>query len=147
VERYHPYAFISYERKNLGKPYTLNAFNKSYAAAMARIGLTTAKVEGRSPHGHRHAYGRRLTRAGIDPIIRKKALHHASLESQIPYTTQGIADVTRAFSEATESLEKLSSVRQENKTFSNWEDFMRAGFEDIDPSNYFSGPNPKFRSI
>ena len=82
TERHHPYAFISYEQDSLGQPYTLNAFNKNYAAAMARIGLSASKIDGLSPHGHRHAYGRRLASAGVDPIIRKKRfiIHHLSLK-------------------------------------------------------------------
>jgi integrase len=145
IERLHPYAFISYEKLSLGKPYTLNAFNVNYAAAMARINLITAKVEGRSPHGHRHAYGRRLTRAGIDPMIRKKAMHHFSLESQIPYTTPGFADVNQAFSQAAERIEQSSTTGNRNQPFSNWDDLLNAGFEDVDPSNLFSGPSPKLR--
>ncbi|WP_342624343.1 gamma-mobile-trio recombinase GmtY [Pseudomonas alkylphenolica] len=145
IERHHPYAFVSYEKRNLGKPYTLNAFNENYAAAMARIGLSTAKVEGRSPHGHRHAYGRRLTRAGIDPIMRKKALHHSSLESQAVYTAPGIADVTQALSQATERLEELSPGGSAIQPFSNWDDLMKTGFEDIDQRGLLSGPHAKLR--
>lgn len=124
IERHHPYAFVSYEKRTLGQPYTLNAFNENYAAALARLGLFAAKVEGRSPHGHRHAYGRRLTRAGVDPVVRKKALHHSSLESQGVYTTPGIADVNQVLAKATERLEELSAEGQTIRSFRYWSDFM-----------------------
>ncbi|MCF7532172.1 gamma-mobile-trio recombinase GmtY [Pseudomonas petrae] len=107
TERHHPYAFISYEKKSLGKPYTLNAFNENYRAALARIGLLSNKIEGRSPHGHRHAYGRRLVRANIDPIMIKKALHHSNLESQGVYTAPSVTDVSEVLSNATELLRNI----------------------------------------
>lgn len=146
VERHHPYAFVSYEKKHIGQPYTLNSFNENYAGALARISLSAAKIDGRSPHGHRHAYGRRLTRAGVDPIIRKKALHHASLESQTVYTAPGIAEVTQSLVQATERLEVLSQKGQAIKPFSNWSDLIKTGFEDIDPSGLLSGTHARLRS-
>lgn len=145
IDRHHPYAFVSYEKDTLGQPYTLNAFNKNYAAAMARIGLSTAKIEGRSPHGHRHAYGRRLTRAGIDPVMRKKALHHSSLESQAVYTAPGIADVSQALERASKCLDEHPAEGQLIQPFSNWDDLLKTGFEDNDPRGLLSGPNAKLR--
>lgn len=145
IERHHPYAFVSYEKRNLGRPYTLNAFNKNYVAALARLGLGAAKIEGRSPHGHRHAYGRRLTRAGIDPVMRKKALHHSSLESQAVYTAPGIADVNQALEQASGRLDELSTKGLIIQPFSNWDDLVKTGFEDIDPRGLLSGPHPKLR--
>lgn len=109
AERHHPYAFISYEKRSFGKPYTLNAFNENYSAALARIGLLSNKIEGRSPHGHRHAYGRRLTRANVDPIMIRKALHHSSLESQGVYTTPSVLDVSEALTNAAELLRNIAT--------------------------------------
>ncbi|WP_330207347.1 gamma-mobile-trio recombinase GmtY [Pseudomonas sp. AM14(2022)] len=146
VERYHPYAFVSYEKKSLGQPYTLNAFNENYAAALARLGMLPAKVEGRSPHGHRHAYGRRMTRAGIDPVMRKKALHHSSLESQAVYTSPGIADVSHALTEASQRLEASPEPQGSPvSSFTNWDELLKTGFEDIDPAGLLSGANAKLR--
>ncbi len=145
IERHHPYAFVSYEKRTLGKPYTLNAFNKNYAAALARVGLSAAKVEGRSPHGHRHAYGRRLTRAGIDPVLRKKALHHSSLESQAVYTAPGIADVSQALERASGRLDELPAESRLIQPFSNWDELVKTGFEDIDQRGLLSGPYSKLR--
>ncbi|WP_166364439.1 gamma-mobile-trio recombinase GmtY [Pseudomonas akapageensis] len=147
IDRHHPYAFVSYEQDSLGQPYTLNAFNKNYAAAMARVGLSTSKVEGRSPHGHRHAFGRRLTRAGVDPVIRKKALHHSSLESQVVYTAPGIADVSQALDQASKRLDEHPADSRLIQTFSNWDEVINTGFEDIDPIGLLSGPNAKLRKV
>jgi hypothetical protein len=67
----HPFAFVSQS----GEPYTLRAYNFAHARAVRRIDLVPAKDNGTTPHGHRHAYGQRITDAGIDPLYRKKALH------------------------------------------------------------------------
>lgn len=145
TDRHHPYAFVCYEKDALGQPYTLNAFNKNYDAAISRIGLSTAKIEGRSPHGHRHAYGRRLTRAGIDPVVRKKALHHSSLESQAVYTALGIADVSQALGQASKQMGEHSAESRLIQQFSNWDELLKTGFKDIDPRGLLSGPNAKLR--
>jgi integrase len=174
IDRHHPYAFVSYEKHTLGKPYTLNAFNKNYAAALARVGLSAAKVEGRSPHAHRHAFGRRLTRAGVHPRFIMKAMHHASLESQIVYTTPGIDEVSQVLEQASKRLDEVlagrrlveppstdelsevleqksgrldevSAVQRLMQPFSNWDELVKTGFEDVDPRGMLSGPHPKLR--
>lgn len=85
-ERDHPFAFINLYREPIGAMYTLTQYNKAHAAACERIGLTVGKVLGTTPHGHRHAYGRRLSKAGIDKALIRRFMHHASLESQEVYT-------------------------------------------------------------
>ncbi|QVL21437.1 site-specific integrase [Pseudomonas qingdaonensis] len=104
VERDHPYAFVSYEKSAIGAPYTLQAFNGNYKRALARIGEIASKSEGRSTHGHRHAYGRRLSRAEISPEIIRKAMHHTSLESQKVYTTPSISEISSGLKSAEERL-------------------------------------------
>jgi integrase len=145
TDRHHPYAFVSYEQDSLGQPYTLNAFNKNYSSAMARIGLSTSKAEGRSPHGHRHAFGRRLTRAGVDPVMRKKALHHLSLESQVVYTSPAIAEVSHTLDQATKRMHEHPAESCSIQTFSNWDELLMTGFEDIDPQGLLSGPHVKLK--
>ncbi|WP_256671995.1 gamma-mobile-trio recombinase GmtY [Pseudomonas sp. SG-MS2] len=86
IERDHPFAFINLNRAPLGAMYTLTQYNKAHAAACERIGLTVSKTQGTTPHGHRHAYGRRLLNAGIDKLLIRRFMHHASLESQEVYT-------------------------------------------------------------
>lgn len=85
VDRPHPFAFINLYREPVGAMYTLTQYNKAHAAACARIGLSVGKALGTTPHGHRHAYGRRLHRAGVDKAFIRRFLHHASLESQETY--------------------------------------------------------------
>lgn len=86
TDRLHPFAFINLSREPIGEMYCLGQYNKAHAAACKRIGLKVGKALGTTPHGHRHAYGRRLRTAGVDRAFIKKFMHHASLESQEPYT-------------------------------------------------------------
>lgn len=86
LERDHPFAFINLNREPVGAMYTLTQYNKAHAAACQRIGLTVSKALGTTPHGHRHAYGRRLRNAGVDKSLIRRFMHHASLESQEVYT-------------------------------------------------------------
>src|SRR5690606_40089874 len=127
LECHHPYAFISFDSRYLGNPYTYNAFNQSYAAGLRRIGLEPNKSVGLDPHGHRHNYGRRLTGAGVDPLIRKKCLHHASLESQVPYTMPSSVKVSEALFQATQQLQ-LGSAREKIPASFDWNMLAAHGF-------------------
>lgn len=139
ADAHHPYAFVSFDSKSFGNPYTINAFNQNYAAALRRIGLEPNKAEGLGPHGHRHNYGRRLTQAGIEPMIRKKCLHHKSLESQTIYTLPGNQDVSNMLSVASEQL-----ARPDVKMMStDWKTLVEHGFEDIDPQRLYTGEWPR----
>jgi integrase len=84
--RPHPFAFINLNHDPKGAMYTLTQYNRAHAAACARIGLVVGKALGTTPHGHRHAYGRRLSQAGVDKALIRRCMHHASLESQEVYT-------------------------------------------------------------
>ncbi|WP_354687536.1 gamma-mobile-trio recombinase GmtY [Cupriavidus necator] len=86
LDRDHPFAFINLRRSPLGERYCLAQYNKAHAAACKRIGLQVGKALGTTPHGHRHAYGRRLMNAGIDRAFIRRFMHHASPESQEVYT-------------------------------------------------------------
>lgn len=145
LERRHPYAFVSFAKSSIGNSLTLNAYNQSYKSSMARIGFDVSKPEGRSPHAHRHAYGRRLSNAKVDPLIIKKALHHSSLNSQSVYTQPGVRDVTIACEQAAEQLDRQEHVVFRNDVELSWGSIMETGFEDIDPDSLFSGKYPKFR--
>jgi len=104
MERDHPFAFINLNRAPLGAMYTLTQYNKAHAAACERIGLTVSKTLGTTPHGHRHAYGRRLLNAGIDKQLIRRFMHHASLESQEIYTQ---ASSREAMAELTAAAQRL----------------------------------------
>lgn len=138
IERNHPYAFVSFHRNHLGNPYTLNAFHDSYRQGLKRIGLKPSKSKGLSPHSHRHSYGRRLRRAGVQPIVIKKCLHHASMESQGVYTTPTIKEITASLNAATEHL---LNPKQESEYVDtpSWDVLVQHGFEDIDPDGLFTG--------
>ena len=78
----HPYAFTNRD----GQPYSHRMFRKAHKLGVERIGLVYEKIEGTTPHGHRHAYGQRLARNGADPLLVKNAMHHASITSSQTYT-------------------------------------------------------------
>lgn len=142
IERNHPYAFVSFHRDHTGNPYTLNAFHDNYRQGLKRIGLKPCKADGLSPHSHRHSYGRRLRRAGVPEIMIKKCLHHASLESQVVYTTPTIKEVTASLNAATQQLlNPAEPVEQIGRP--SWEVLTERGFNDIDPDGLFTGKYPK----
>lgn len=104
LDRDHPFAFINLSREPVGAMYTLTQYNKAHAAACERIGLTVAKALGTTPHGHRHAYGRRLRNAGIDKALIRRFMHHASLESQEVYTQVNSREALAALEVAAQRL-------------------------------------------
>jgi len=104
VERGHPFAFINLNGEPVGAMYTLTQYNKAHAAACERIGLTVGKALGTTPHGHRHAYGRRLRNAGIDKPFIRRFMHHASLESQRVYTQANTREILATLEAAAQRL-------------------------------------------
>lgn len=104
IERDHPFAFINLHREPVGAVYTLTQYNKAHAAACERIGLTVGKGLGTTPHGHRHAYGRRLRNAGVDKALIRRFMHHASLESQEVYTQANTREALAALEAAAKRL-------------------------------------------
>lgn len=145
INRSHPYAFVSFHRHHLGNAYTLNAFHDNYRKSLKRIGLEPNKAEGLSPHSHRHSYGRRLRRAGVDAIIIKKCLHHASIESQTVYTTPTAKDITLSLNAATERLSNFNQ-NHEQVVIPSWEVLTQSGFEDIDPGRFFTGKYARLKN-
>ncbi|RDK05267.1 gamma-mobile-trio recombinase GmtY [Cupriavidus lacunae] len=104
MERDHPFAFINLNREPVGAMYTLTQYNKAHAAACERIGLTVSKALGTTPHGHRHAYGRRLRNAGVDKEFIRRFMHHASLESQEVYTQANFRETLAELEAAAQRL-------------------------------------------
>lgn len=105
IERGHPFAFINLHREPVGAMYSLTQYNKAHAAACERIGLTVGKPLGTTPHGHRHAYGRRLRIAGVDKALIRRFMHHASLESQEVYTQTNTREAMAALEAAAQRLQ------------------------------------------
>ncbi|MBQ4848447.1 gamma-mobile-trio recombinase GmtY [Pseudoalteromonas sp. MMG005] len=145
VDRQHPYAFISFEESHAGKPLTINAFKDAYKKALYRIGKAPTKVEGLSPHGHRHAMGRRLERANLHPRIIQKVMHHSSLSSQEPYTAPGIERVNQALQAGYAALESNDITNKTKVVTPSWEELMKCGFDDIDLDRAFTGNFSKVR--
>lgn len=104
IDRDHPFAFINLCREPIGGMYCLGQYNKAHAAACERIGLTVGKALGTTPHGHRHAYGRRLKNGAIDKALIRRFMHHASMESQEVYTQANTREMRAALEAATQKL-------------------------------------------
>jgi integrase len=111
IERDHPYAFINLSRGPMGAMYTLTQYNKAHAAACERIGLAVGKALGTTPHGHRHAYGRRLCSAGVDKPLIRRFMHHSSEESQEVYTQATAREVLAALDTAVQRLRDKNTGR------------------------------------
>ena len=71
-------------------------FRKAHKLAIERIGLEYGKLQGTTPHGHRHAYGQRLAGNGADPLLIKNAMHHASIISSQTYTEPSAIQIRRS---------------------------------------------------
>lgn len=104
IDRGHSFAFINLSREPAGKMYCLGQYNKAHAAACKRIGLPVGKALGTTPHGHRHAYGRRLKNADIDMALIRRFMHHASPESQEVYTQPNTREAQEALEAAAQRL-------------------------------------------
>jgi hypothetical protein len=127
----------------VGSVYSIESYKQMHRRAVERIGLIASRLCGTVPHGHRHAYGRRLARAGVDPVLRKKALHHKGLASQAVYTAPNMTEVTRTLNAAAGKLDELTLEGRTvtpNLERAKW---LAFGFEDIDPDGLISGGSPK----
>lgn len=111
VKRNHPFAFVNLRGGTLGEPYSLSKYHEAHAAAIERIGLTPSKALGTTPHGHRHAYGNRLMRAGVPSEMRRRLMHHVSLFSQEIYTRPTREQALRELSSAGERLRAIANDR------------------------------------
>ena len=140
-ERSHPYAWIVLEGPTAGGSYALENFKQAHGRAVRRIGLTVGKLCGTTLHAHRHAYGRRLMRAGIDPLLRKKALHHKSLSSQAVYTAPSMREAMQALDAALTSLNQTGQAKPQPNL--DLQQLLAYGFADVDPDGLLSGLAPK----
>lgn len=105
TRRDHPFLFVNLGRGDIGSMYKLPTFNDAHAKACRRIGLEPAKRLGTTPHGHRHAYGQLIRKAGLGESYIKMMLHHSSVESQKVYTQPGAKELAEEIRLAQERLE------------------------------------------
>lgn len=147
VRRDHPFAFVNFNGPNIGDPYAMESFSKStsdgaekgaHAAAVKKIGLVSAKDQGTTDHGHRHAFGMRVRKAGISPKEIQVAMHHKSIESQLVYGEPTASEVSITMEEASRRLDEGSPAQSLPDLATYW-------FKDVDPLGLFSGPFPKLK--
>ncbi len=117
LQRAHPYAFVNVIRGRKGEIYKKAAFRQAHYEAVQRVGLVPSRVDGTTPHGHRHAYGRRLARAGVSGEDIQYYMHHCSFESHLVYTRPFQRQIIEALSEAAARLNGASESRQ-------WDSFV-----------------------
>lgn len=91
-----PWAFLTKD----GQPMGTAAYADSLRAAVRKIGLTSAKWSGTTPHGLRHAYGQQLNESGMDEKSGQVAMHHCHPGSQAVYREVSSAQVAQALSTA-----------------------------------------------
>lgn len=85
----HPFAFTN----SRGEPETIKNFQQIYKKAVERIGLDFGLPYGTSEHCHRHAYGFRLSEAGLSQVEIQKAMHHKSPLSCLVYIKPTLEEV------------------------------------------------------
>jgi len=105
----HPFLFVSQKAGFRGDPYTVDSYRQAHARAVRRIGLVPAKALGTTPHGHRHAYGRRLAAAEADELTTQRVMHHKSPASQAVYTAPPVAALAAVLATAQSRLAGLEA--------------------------------------
>lgn len=104
MERSHPFAWVNLSQEPKGGMYCLMQYWRAHARACRRIGLEVGKELGTTPHGHRHAYGRRLAAGGLSEDYIRRCLHHAGLDSQGVYTSPTTQQIRDSLLEGAERL-------------------------------------------
>ncbi|MFM0337960.1 gamma-mobile-trio recombinase GmtY [Paraburkholderia fungorum] len=107
--RNHPYAFMNTGREPKGAPYKIGKFEESHADAVRRIGLIPAMHLGTHAHGHRHAYGTRLRKAGVSEEMIRRFMHHVDPSSQKVYTAADRAECIEHLAKAVDRLNTMSA--------------------------------------
>lgn len=119
IPRPHPYAWITLNGSNAGGMFTMEHYDRSHARAVRRIGLIPAKNQGTTPHGHRHAYGKRLESFGLHMKVIKTCMHHQSIESQAVYTEKDSRDRTKELNDS-ETRMRAGTPINETQLHEKW---------------------------
>lgn len=111
--RAHPYAFMNIAREPRGEIYKLGKLSNSHAAAVRRIGLEPSQELGTHEHGHRHAYGQRLRKAGVSEEMIRRFMHHTDISSQKVYTAPTREECAK---EIADGLSRLNGATSQLRT-------------------------------
>jgi hypothetical protein len=109
LERQHPYAFMNILGEPVGGIYQMGKFETSHAAAVRRIGLEPSRHLGTHIHGHRHAYGKRLRKAGVPKEMVRRFMHHTHIDSQDVYTQADYAECLDHLGAAVKRLDGMTA--------------------------------------
>jgi integrase len=88
-------------------------------------GLTPSRVEGTTPHGHRHAYGGRLARAGVSGADIQRYMHRCSSESHLVYAKPLQSEVASALKRAAKRLSDRGGLHHWDSCVDEFEYLMR----------------------
>ncbi|MBZ9692211.1 gamma-mobile-trio recombinase GmtY [Clostridium sp. M14] len=115
IKDIHPFAFVAHSPNELGEMMPLRTQTDSYNRAIEKIGLIVGKEYGTTPHGHRHAYGQRLKKSNVNPLIIQRAMHHRCMKSQETYTEPTIAEITATLNSGTTSLNNGCAISMQTE--------------------------------
>lgn len=101
-----PFAWLNTDPLYGGEDLTIGSYTDGRRSAVHRIGLPFRKSEGTTPHGGRHAYGKRLKAAGLDGPMIQRCMHHRSPDSHLVYTAQEVHEINRTLNAALNNMSK-----------------------------------------
>lgn len=112
----HPFLFTNLK----GEPFDINSFKKEHKRAFQSLGLDIEyKLEnGTTPHCHRHSYGTRCYKAGLDDLTIQRMMHHKNIKSQEKYKHLTKSEIqaelkTKGFKPATTKIQELEAYSNE----------------------------------
>ncbi len=106
----HPYLFVNLDASRadtFGAPYRIESYTDQLERAVERIGLRSAKDNGTTSHGLRHAYAQSLRASGVSEKAIQIAMHHKSPLSQQVYTRPTKRVVARELDQAHTRIREL----------------------------------------
>lgn len=104
----HPWAWVSFDPKNIGSPLKIQRYLDAHDRAVRRIALPLGRANGTNPHAHRHSYGYWLESLGLKREVIRRFMHHASLSSQDAYKQESDHDLHNALTAGIDRLRQCT---------------------------------------